>query len=152
MAEQNQLISEFKNSRHFNDINKNRSEITPDGGVEITGRIVDWNGSPMQGVSVDTYRQASLTNADGTFVILAPLQIFNSKRENMEIVAQKSGEIPYSKWTFSKQEFRAGNLELQLQRPASLAGQVVSDNGKPVSGVGIPVSYTHLTLPTILLV
>ena len=140
MAEQNQLISEFKNSGHFNDINKNRSEITPDGGVEITGRIVDWNGSPMQGVSVDTYRQASLTNADGTFVILAPLQIFNSKRENMEIVAQKSGEIPYSKWTFSKQEFRAGNLELQLQRPASLAGQVVSDNGKPVSGVGIHVS------------
>ena len=40
-------------------------------------------------------------------------------------------------------------VDLWAQEPLNISGKVVDVNNEPLIGATVPVSYTHLTLPTI---
>ncbi|MEQ8764313.1 MAG: sigma-70 family RNA polymerase sigma factor [Planctomycetota bacterium] len=105
----------------------------------ITGRVVDGDGRPVEDVKVSgSYRPdlqtgghdsvQARTDSDGHFELPAPIDGLYS------IFIREEGFVPVGR------RVRSGaNLELRLERVASISGSVVLENGEPAVGAGILV-------------
>ena len=127
ICDDQRLISEAKSWGRFKtDTYANNSVIEMDTGTVVAGQVVDWNGEPVAGVVVDLFRQQDISEADGSFAIRVSSGMFDLDRSDFELSVSGDANVPRSKWSFSKEELRAGNLTLRIERPASLVGQVLA--------------------------
>jgi len=143
-----------KLQRNFDDLHYELSRdmkpvtITLEKNVRIRGRVIDPDGNPVAGATAapahtgtgnsltgDT-RFSVKTKADGTFEMILPA----SGDCDYNLIAHDGDYQQWRKWANGVSEpFRTKpgqtieNFELRLNRPATVRGRVVDDDGKPVA-------------------
>ena len=124
--------------------------------VEVVAVVLDSAGQPAQGVEVCCVRRGypafrttplgdderAVSDAEGRVTFhLAP-------GHNQCILRAARGEQAANHW-FTARDIRQGEpFVLRLATGTRVSGVVRDEAGKPLQDVVVPVSYTHLTLPT----
>jgi hypothetical protein len=135
--------------------NRDLGEIVLDPGRRYTGRVVDAEGRPIDGATVEcvTYRYImghtvehvgdelkATTNADGRFVTpVMPLGV-------PSIVAQKEGFVTkYHDGNVVRPDADGRLPDLVLPPSKPIQGRIVTTDGKPVVGAKVNASGTETT-------
>ena len=122
------------------------------GGVELTGGEVWVNGRDMLQAGIRDVR--NLRGGEVTYVSQSAAASFNPAKKIMDQVIEAA--VLQKKFTKSEAEARAVDLfrKLGLPDPENIGSRYPHQvsGGQLQRCMTAPVSYTHLTLPTILLV
>jgi len=113
--------------------------------ITLTGRVVDYNARPLVGAEVAAYEkfydssgqeytklldQVKKTDVNGYFVLNTDI----SSQRNVFIVVRKKGmAVGWDVLNSGSSNNAKGNFLIILEKPGTLAGTVVDENGNPIA-------------------
>ena len=105
--------------------------------ITATGRVIDWDNQPLEGVEVSVGERKAITNDEGKYTLTG----VPAGSATLKVAASEKHDTRGDEKTVEIHERAVNELEdvNVLPQFGSVAGQVVDESGEPVAGVCVIV-------------